>query len=331
MWLEIFKSGSHKDTSGTSSNWDAESLDKIVNIYNRRISEDKSYQAPVVKGHPQTNDPAFGWVERLARRGNKIVALLKNLDENFIDEVRTGRFKKVSIALYPDLLLRHVGFLGAAAPAVKGLNTAQFADQVAEQEIVSDIIEFAEEICNNDENLSNDTSNSNPEPTSEGTFSFNDLVARIKELEAENQKQSERITNSEKEARLSEFREFTESLINHSDGAIIIPSQAETLIDILEMAFQSDVRDRQGASFSENESNVEKIKHFVSSLQPVLTLTEFAMKGKSQTITSEADFSGRNVQQDKLEIHRRAKQYQADNPGFSYEEALCVAQKSYEL
>jgi len=49
-------------------------------------------------------------------------------------------FKKRSISLYPDLKLRHVGFLGAVPPAVKGLPDFAFSE---ESEITS--FEFAEE------------------------------------------------------------------------------------------------------------------------------------------------------------------------------------------
>ena len=39
-----------------------------------------------------------------------------------------GLFKKRSASLTPDLKLNHVGFLGAAAPAVKGLKDVEFTE-----------------------------------------------------------------------------------------------------------------------------------------------------------------------------------------------------------
>ena len=42
--------------------------------------------------------------------------------------VEKGRFNKRSAAFYPDGGLRHVGFLGASPPAVKGLNPVFKAD-----------------------------------------------------------------------------------------------------------------------------------------------------------------------------------------------------------
>ncbi|MBM2817021.1 MAG: hypothetical protein HW421_3783 [Ignavibacteria bacterium] len=142
MWLEIFKSGTHTDSAGKTETYTPETIDTIVNVYNERISESSDSEAPVVKGHPQSNAPAYGWIERLARRGDKLYAKLKNLAPEFIDEVRRGSYRKVSIALYPDLMLRHVGFLGAVPPAVKGLKGASFSDEFCFTEFESVQISF---------------------------------------------------------------------------------------------------------------------------------------------------------------------------------------------
>jgi len=110
MWIEVFKTGSHTDSRGNEYSYDAESLDEIARIYNERTSDSESAEAPIVKGHPGDNEPAYGWVERLARRGSRLFAKLKNLNPEFVSEVRNGAFRRVSIALYPDLMLRHIGF-----------------------------------------------------------------------------------------------------------------------------------------------------------------------------------------------------------------------------
>lgn len=59
------------------------------------------------------------------------------VDPEFAEMVNAGRFKKISASFYtPDApnnpvpgvyYLRHVGFLGAQPPAVKGLKQAEFA------------------------------------------------------------------------------------------------------------------------------------------------------------------------------------------------------------
>lgn len=67
-----------------------------------------------------------------------LAASPKELDPAFFELVRAGRFKTVSASFYlpnsPNnpkpghLYLRHVGFLGAAAPAVKGLKPVEFSE-----------------------------------------------------------------------------------------------------------------------------------------------------------------------------------------------------------
>jgi len=54
------------------------------------------------------------------------MAKIKDLVPEFTEMLKKGLFKKRSIALYPDLALRHIGFLGAVAPAVKGLADIKF-------------------------------------------------------------------------------------------------------------------------------------------------------------------------------------------------------------
>jgi hypothetical protein len=123
MWTEIFKAGLHTDSAGNERQWDRSDLDSIAAQY-----DPKEHEAPVVIGHPKDNSPAYGWVEALQRQGESLWAKLKLVPE-FLEMVKNGLYKKRSIALYPGLQLRHVGFLGAMPPAVKGLKDIQFGDE----------------------------------------------------------------------------------------------------------------------------------------------------------------------------------------------------------
>lgn len=121
MWIPIFRTGTWTDSSGNTRTWTEEDLDRIVERYNPQ-----EHEAPVVIGHPKDNAPAWGWVEALKRDGEVLYAKLKQLVPEFVDMVKRGLFKKRSISLYPDLTLRHIGFLGAMPPAVKGLPDVAF-------------------------------------------------------------------------------------------------------------------------------------------------------------------------------------------------------------
>lgn len=96
------------------------------------------HEAPLVVGHPKTDDPAFGWVKSLSFADGMLSAEPDQVDAAFAELVNDGKFKKVSASFYtPDspnnpvpgvYYLRHVGFLGAQPPAVKGMKSASFAD-----------------------------------------------------------------------------------------------------------------------------------------------------------------------------------------------------------
>lgn len=122
-WCEIFRAGAHVDASGQAREWTEADLDRIVGNY-----DPQRHEAPIVIGHPKSNAPAFGWVEALKRVGKSVFARFKQVLPEFAELVREGRFKKRSISLYPDGTLRHVGFLGAVPPAIKGLGDFSFSD-----------------------------------------------------------------------------------------------------------------------------------------------------------------------------------------------------------
>jgi hypothetical protein len=82
--------------------------------------------------------PAYGWIKGLTVDGDRLLAEPDQIEPQFAELLKAGRFKKVSAAFYrPDdtgnpkpgaYYLRHVGFLGAQPPAIKGLKQAEFGD-----------------------------------------------------------------------------------------------------------------------------------------------------------------------------------------------------------
>ncbi len=120
-WIELFRAGTHTDSSGKTQNWSEQDLDTIVSKY-----DPSTHEAPVVIGHPKDNAPAYAWVESLKREGTSLWGKFKQVLPEFAEAVAQGSYKKRSIALYPDMTLRHVGFLGAQAPAIKGLTDIAF-------------------------------------------------------------------------------------------------------------------------------------------------------------------------------------------------------------
>lgn len=122
QWIEIFRTGDYGD-KGVFTERD---LDQIAKSYDPSFHE-----APVVIGHPEQDAPAYGWIEQLKREGNTLLAKPKQVEPNFERMVEQGQFKKRSASFYrtdKGLSLRHVGFLGAMPPVVKGLADARFSE-----------------------------------------------------------------------------------------------------------------------------------------------------------------------------------------------------------
>ncbi len=130
--FEIFRTGTHTPMNGAAIPFAEADLQSIADAYDPAL-----FQAPIVVGHPKLDAPAYGWVGALTVEGDRLAAVPEQVDPAFAELVRSGRFKTVSASFYrpgqtsnpkPEgYYLRHVGFLGAQPPAVKGLKPASFA------------------------------------------------------------------------------------------------------------------------------------------------------------------------------------------------------------
>ena len=132
-FFEIFKSGTRTDNNGRTVTITDADVVQAAAAYDPKLHE-----APLVIGHPKTDAPAYGWVGGLHADGGVLSADFAQMDDDFVGLVQSGRYKKVSASFYPpdspsnpkpgSWYLRHVGFLGAQPPAVKGLSAINFAE-----------------------------------------------------------------------------------------------------------------------------------------------------------------------------------------------------------
>ena len=133
MSYEIFRAGTRTDANGNTITITEADLAAAAQAYDPKVHE-----APIVVGHPKADAPAYGWVKSLNVQNGVLTADFAQVDDGFADLVKAGRYKKVSASFYPPTspnnpkpgvwTLRHVGFLGAQPPAVKGLSAISFAD-----------------------------------------------------------------------------------------------------------------------------------------------------------------------------------------------------------
>lgn len=132
--IEVFRPGTFRPMRGEPLTYSADDLQALADAYDAATAP-----APVVVGHPNTDAPAYGWVEKFEYDAGqeRLFATLQDVEPQFAEMVKAGRFKKVSMAFFapeqghnpvPGIWYpKHLGFLGAAAPGVPGLKNAHFA------------------------------------------------------------------------------------------------------------------------------------------------------------------------------------------------------------
>ncbi|WP_413851682.1 hypothetical protein [Albidovulum sp.] len=147
--IDVFRAGQFRDMTGGVQTYSEDGLREIADRYDRAV-----HPAPIVIGHPEIDAPAYGWVETLFIQDGVMKATLEETTPAFADLVKAGRYKRVSIALFTPkapnnpkpggFYLKHVGFLGATAPAVPGLKPVKFTGApAAALEIYQDNPAFA--------------------------------------------------------------------------------------------------------------------------------------------------------------------------------------------
>lgn len=285
MWIEIFRSGEHTDSSGKSRSFSDSDLEKISNKYNESVSGDSSLEAPLVKGHPRSDEPAFGWVEKLSRKGKRLLAKLKDVSPELNSEIRKGMFKKVSMAIYPDNMLRHVGLLGAFPPAVKGLKNVEFNNS-------NDFIGFSEEFNENADNFSDIIEYSET--------IYSELISAKKKIDSLESELKDELFKNKRE----KYLEFAENIeINNSK--ILTPKYANELADIL-----------TNLSLN-NQEYSDKLINIFENIQPFDLTSEIEFTENN----NDSKFSG-EIDSERLAIHTKALEMMNLDKSLNYEEAI---------
>lgn len=132
--VHVFKAGKHNSANGNTYSYSEADIAAIAQSY-----DPSKHKAPIVIGHPTLDAPAWGWVDKLTAVGVDLFATESKVDPVFAEMRTAGRYEQRSIALYTPSdpanptpgawYLRHVGYLGAMPPSVKGLEQYTFADK----------------------------------------------------------------------------------------------------------------------------------------------------------------------------------------------------------
>lgn len=128
--IAVLKTGRYTDMTGRVYDITQQILEDIA-------AHTPKNSTPLVKGHPASDAPAMGWVEKLSASRGILWAKFRDINPEFAEEVKAEAFKNVSASFYLPFTqgnpkqghycLRHVGALGASRPAIPELGTLQEA------------------------------------------------------------------------------------------------------------------------------------------------------------------------------------------------------------
>src|SRR5690348_2362867 len=131
--LHIFKPGRWTTAAGEVIEFSQADIQATAQAY-----DPKKSKAPLVIGHPKIDQPAKGWTVALSASERGLFAAADKVDPEFAEAVRAGSYGTVSAKFYrptdannpvPGVwYLRHIGFLGAHPPGVKGLDDPEFSE-----------------------------------------------------------------------------------------------------------------------------------------------------------------------------------------------------------
>lgn len=127
-WVEAFKTGKVTDMAGNSHDFSEADLNDLNEGIHNQLKA--GYQPPMVKGHPKLDDPRVASIVDSKVEDNVLKVKLDDVNPEFAEEVKKGGFKYLSAAIYSNLKkgLRHLGALGAHAPAMKGMTPLCFGE-----------------------------------------------------------------------------------------------------------------------------------------------------------------------------------------------------------
>ncbi len=335
-WCEIFNTGLHKDSKGNQKLWTKTDLEAIVKNF-----ENKNPDVPICCGHTKSNSPAYGWIDELkvedAKTDNGIVSKLyasyKQVQEEFKDACQKGLFKTRSISITPDLVLRHVAFLGAQPPAIKGMEQFCFDEQQEAMTYNFDEIEENNADIKEVPSLPPETHEEdkvnpgtklplppevNKGENMEENQKLQEAQEELKKIQEENQELKKELEERKKEANSKEIEEFCDCAIKEGN---ILPSQREFVAGFLNSLSESCL------NFSEEtQQNCQKsFKDFIKNLKQF----DFEEIATNKNAPKNENFDFSDPKQIKEAIIKTQNEYQSKGINLTAQEAYLKVKGDY--
>lgn len=314
--IKLLRTGTFTSVEGKKVTFTDADLVELAESY-----DPASDPAPLVIGHPKLEDPAWGWVGKLEIADARLVATPSEIEPAFAETVRAGRYRRISPQIYErdhpanptpgKLYLKHVGFLGAAAPAVKGLGTVSFADGADEGPLAT-IEATIEEISMSDKDP-------NAVSLAEREAALGRREAELQERETAIQSREQSVSEQLHGAHVS----FAEQLVAETKLA---PAGKDILVGLLDFCASAPAPAEGTISFGEGNAELDPsaaLKKLLGGARPLISLGEAAApEGDDKKLASFAAPSGYDVDPKRLEIHNRALELQSEDPNLSYLDAV---------
>jgi len=364
--LAIFRAGTHTSVDGRKLTFTPEVIAELAETYDPSVSE-----APLVVGHPKIDAPAYGWAKSLRADGAVLYAEPHQVEPQFAEMVNAGRFKKISAAVYFPTsagnpkpgkhYIKHIGFLGAAAPSVKGLPSASFAaddeavefaaplgfigstlvdifQRLRDYFVERDGVDAADRIIPQWSIRSLDTATDEPQvassfaaPTEDGSTPETDMseqqAAAFAEREQKINTREADVAAREQAIATKEQQARRDDVATFAaqlvtDGKIL-PRERDSIVEVI-LALPADTT----ASFAEGDGTVTKavgdvLRQFLTALPKRIDFQEkSASADAANAAASFAAPEGLPVDTVKLELHTRAVAYQGEHPNTPYIDAV---------
>ena len=325
--IPFFRIGTHTDRHGTKMEFSQADAEAAIAAY---TPDD----APLVIGHPSLTAPAYGWVKGLRVEGDMLVADAGDIPTEFSEAVRQGRYRRVSGSWYakgdpaspnPDVFyLKNIGFLGGAAPALKGLPVAEFTESA--QGTLDVEIEFSPK--SKETPVSGDVNKTKPKSDDANALEFAERERSLKEREEAFEARQKAADEAAQTARAASNLEFAEGL--QKAGRIKTPA-VKLIAGILD-ALPSGT-DTATLDFAEGDT-VHKLdpaaalKRLFQGATPLVEFSEVAKLADTPAKSAAPAGSmpsGFEADASRAALHAAALKLQAEDSNLSYVDAVVRA------
>jgi hypothetical protein len=270
------------------------------------------YQAPVVIGHPATDDPAWGWVVGASADDAGLWLDVELLPE-MANLVRQGRYRAVSVALWTPQApgnptpgvwaLKHLGYLGAAAPAVKGLAPTRLQNDGA-----AGAVTLVKEIRMSDNAPAADAARPD--------------TATLAERERELARREAAIAQRERELARAAYAQEIDA---HIGAGRVLAAERDCLVALMERLAACDaVQLAEGGALPA----IDALRGFIARLPARVDLSERAAPQQQTQVQMPQVPAGYRLSERGLAVHVAARAYMAAHPGVDYIAAVRAVQLS---